>query len=617
MAALSMRRAPEPAAPARHARDPRIARLDPRARVALLSVGAAAVVVAGAAVWLTSDALRAHDELVSARADLARLQDQVRAGDDAGARRTIAALQARTRAADRATHGPVWTLAGQLPGLGRNVDALQTVSSTVDGLTRRALPSLMDATHLLSPEALAPVDGRIDLDPLTKAAPTITGADQAMRAAVQQLAGIDTHGLNGQVADAVDQVRSGIGDAATTTATAARAVQLLPAMLGADGTRNYLVLVQNNAEPRATGGIPGVVLLLRAQDGKVTQVDERSGASLRLASSLPLDDDEKAIFSPLLGTDMRDVTFTPDFPRSAALAKGIWESKVGGAIDGVVSVDPGTLALVLQATGPVPLSDGTSLTADNAVQRLLNTVYLDIRAPQAQDDWFASAASRVFDKVLGGVGTDAQAVLDRLGEAARQGRLMIWSAHDDEQARLTGTVLGGDLRGVDGPDGLPPTSPVIGVYLNDGTAAKMGYYENLTIEGKSTACRPDGSQIVHLDIRLTNTAPADASTTLPRYVLGPTKVVPWGSVKTNVLLYGPLGGRIEGLKLDPGPQGAFAQIHHNLTVAAVTTVLAPGQSRTFSLDVSTAKGQVSDVQVRSTPLARQGGATTVGSACSV
>jgi hypothetical protein len=615
VAALSTRRAPEPAAPARHARDPRVARLDPRARVALLAVGVVALVVAGAAVWLTSDALRAHDELVSARTDLARLQNQVRAGDDAGARRTIAALQSRTRAADRATHGPVWTLAGQVPGLGRNVDALQTVSSTVDGLTRRALPSLMDATKLLSPEALAPVDGRVDLDPLTKAAPQITGADQAMRAAVQQLAGISTRGLNGQVADAVDQVRSGIGEAATTTGTAARAVQLLPAMLGVDGTRNYLVLVQNNAEPRATGGIPGVVLLLRARDGKVTQVEERSGGSLRLAEPLTLTDQEQAIFSPLLGRDMRDVTFTPDFPRTGELAKSIWEKEVGGEVDGVVSVDPGTLALLLQATGPVELADGNSLTAENAVQRLLSTVYLDIPSPKAQDAWFADAAGRVLDTVLTG-GADASAAIDRLAEAARQGRLMVWSAHDDEQARLTGTVLGGDLRGVDGPDGLPPTSPVIGVYLNDGTAAKMGYYEDLAITGKATTCRPDGSQLIHLDITLANTAPADAATTLPPYVLGPGKIVLWGSVKTNVLLYGPLGGRIVGLKLDPGPQGAFAQIHDNLTVAAVTTVLTPGHSRTFSLDVETAKGQVGDVQVRSTPLARQGGSVTLASACS-
>jgi hypothetical protein len=581
----------------------------------VLGVAGVLVLAAVAALWLVSDALRAKDALEQARTELATLQDEVRAGDDAGSRVTVASLQSHARTADHATHGPVWTLAAQLPVVGANVDALQTVSSSVDNLARRALPSLMDATRLLSPDALAPVDGRVDLDPLTKAAPQITGADQAMRATVQQLAGIDTAGLNSQVADAVDEVRAGLTKAATTTSTAARAVELLPAMLGADGPRNYLVLVQNNAEPRATGGIPGVVLLLHADDGKVTQVDERSGGSLRLAESLPLHDDEQAIFSPLLGTDMRDVTFTPDFPRSGALAKAIWEKKVGGTVDGVVSVDPGTLALVLKATGPVKLVDGSTLTADNAVSRLLNQVYLDIPNPQAQDAWFAAAAGSVFEKVLGG-GADASAALDQLAEGARQGRLMVWSAHEDEQARLTGTVLSGELQGVDGPDGAPPTSPVIGVYLNDGTAAKMGYYQDLEITGKSTTCRPDGSQLVHLDVRLTNTAPADAATTLPAYVLGPSKVVPWGSVKTNVLFYGPLGGRIENVELDPGPQGVFAQIHENLTVAVVTTVLEPGRSRTFAVDFSTAKGQVSDVQVRSTPLARQGGSTVLATACS-
>lgn len=601
-------------APARHARVVGGRRLSARARAVLIGMGAAALVVVGAAVWLVADALRARDELVAARADLATLQSQVRDGDDAGARATIAALQARTRAADRATHGPVWAVAARLPAVGDDVDALRTVASTVDGVARRALPSLLDASRLLDAHELAPVDGRVDLAPLTRAAPGILGADQSMQAAVRQLASIDTAHLDGRVADAVDQVRAGLGDAATTASTAARAVQLLPAMLGADGTRTYLVLVQNNAEPRATGGIPGVVLLLRAQDGRVTRVEERSGGSLVLPTSLPLHADERAIFSPLLGTDMRDVTFTPDFPRTGALAKGIWEHRVGGTVDGVLSVDPGALALVLKATGPVALADGTSLTADDAVQRLLNGVYLDTPNPAAQDAWFASAAARVFDRVLDG-GTNTSAVLDALADAARQGRLMVWSAHPDEEARLTGTVLGGDLRGVDGPDGVTPTSPVIGVYLNDGTAAKMGYYEDLRITGRATTCRPDGSQVVHLDVTLTNTAPADAAATLPSYVLGPTKVVPWGSVKTNALFYAPTGGRFESLRLEPGPQGAFAQIHDGLGVAVVTSILAPGQSRSFSLELVTAAGQSGAVEVRSTPLAKNDGFTRLGTAC--
>ena len=75
---------------------------------------------------------------------------------------------------------------------------------------------------------------------------------------------------------------------------------------------------------------------------------------------------------------------------------------MGGEVDGVLSIDPGALALVLGATGPVTLPTGQALTAGNAERLLLNTVYLQIADPRAQDAFFAATASSVFDAMLRG-----------------------------------------------------------------------------------------------------------------------------------------------------------------------------------------------------------------------
>lgn len=40
-------------------------------------------------------------------------------------------------------------------------------------------------------------------------------------------------------------------------------------MLGADGERSYLLLIQDNAEIRATGGIPGAFAELRTDGGRL------------------------------------------------------------------------------------------------------------------------------------------------------------------------------------------------------------------------------------------------------------------------------------------------------------------------------------------------------------
>lgn len=575
----------------------------------LIGCAVALVVVVGLGIWLATGAFRAAGALESAKGDVKDLQAQVKAGDSDAAATTLVSLQANASTAARATSGPVWTLAGILPWVGPNVSAVHTVAAAVDDLAQHALPSLMQATTLVDPAALAPVDGRVDLAPLQEAAPVIVAANESVQVTAGELADIDTSSLLRAVAEPVETLRDQVNDVAVTTATAARAAQLVPAMMGADGPRDYLVLVQNNAEQRATGGIPGSVLHLHADDGAVTVVQERSGGSLSGLTDpvLPLTDAEDALFGPQLGTDMRDVTFTPDFPRSAAMAKGIWEKQVGGTIDGVLSVDPVALALVLDATGPVTLSDGTTLSGDDAVQTLLNGVYLDILDPAKQDAFFSDTSKSVFNAVVSGQG-EAPGVMDALAEAARQGRLMVWSADEDEQALLTSTVLSGDLRGKD------RDSAVLGVYLNDGTQAKLGYYLDLSIDAQATECRPDGSQIVHAVVTLTYNAPPDAAE-LPAYLVGLDNIVPLGDLRTNVLIYAPEGGGIESVRVKPDPQGLLAQIHDGLGVGGRTFTFKPGESGSLDMDIVTGKEQTGDLHIRSTPTARQKGDAVVASSC--
>jgi hypothetical protein len=209
--------------------------------------------------------------------------------------------------------------------------------------------------------------------------------------------------------------------------------------------------------------------------------------------------------------------------------------------------------------------------------------------------------------MVGGQG-DAPAVMDALAEAARQGRLMLWSGREDEQDLLAPTVLGGALRGVDGE------SPVIGVYLNDGTQAKVGYYLDLSIDAEATECRPDGSQLVHAVVNLTYDAPPDAAD-LPSYLVGLDEIVPLGDIRTNVLIYAPDGGGIESVRVNSGPPGLVAQIHDDLGVGGRTFTLKPGQSGSLDLDIVTGKQQRGDVHFRSTPTAHEKGDAVVASSC--
>ena len=212
----------------------------------------------------------------------------------------------------------------------------------------------------MRPARLRPVDGRIDLAPLRAGAPAVVRASERLAEQDKVVEAIDVRPLAPEIARPVTLLQDKIARADALADRASRAVRLLPSMLGAHGKRNYLFLFQNNAEVRATGGIPGSFALLTASHGKVTlgRQDDAGSLGRFVRPPIPLTGEEKALFGQELRVYPQDVNFTPDFPRTAELAAAMYRSKRGLAVDGVVSVDPVALSYLLRGTGPVTTAGG-------------------------------------------------------------------------------------------------------------------------------------------------------------------------------------------------------------------------------------------------------------------
>jgi hypothetical protein len=563
----------------------------------LVAVG---VVLAG---WLVLDALRARSALEEASRAIPGLEQRLREDPQAAASELASVQDAAHRAAS-ATTGPLWTLAGNLPWVGDDVEALSTVTGTVDRLAADVLPRLSSAAQAVTPARLAPEGGRVDLQPLIDVRDDVVAADRAVGSAIERVGGISREGLVAQLADAADQLHAQLTDVRMTTATAARAVQLLPAMLGSDGPRDWLVLAQNNAEPRATGGIPGAVLLVRAEAGEVSFVEHAAAADFGPFDQpvLDLSPAEDALFGDELGRYMQDVNFTPDFPRTAQLAREMWRDTRGGDPQGVLSIDPVVLQSLLDVTGPVTFQDPAgadiALNGQNTASFLLADIYDRYEDPALQDAVFASAAEAVFSKLTSG-GFDAGRLVDALAVAADQGRLMVWSDSDSEQDHILGTVLSGELRGAV-PTVSGQTAPQVGVHLNMATAGKVGYYLRRTATVEDVELRPDGSQEFVLRVRLENTLVPGQAADLPRYVIGNGPAD--GTIRTNVLVYAPLNGGIrEARSVTSGAEGVLAQEHDGIVVGARTVAVSPGETHDLEYRIVSGRAQAADVRVRLTP----------------
>ena len=161
-----------------------------------------------------------------------------------------------------------------------------------------------------------------------------------------------------QVSEPLVRAREQLREVTSALDAAADAAQLAPGMLGADGQRNYLLMIQNNAEVRASGGIPGALAILTLDNGKLTLGVQSSASEIgQMSPPLPVDAEQEQIYSSRLGEYMHDVNLTPDFPTAASTAQAIWEKKTGQRVDGVISLDPVALGYILKATGPVQITD--------------------------------------------------------------------------------------------------------------------------------------------------------------------------------------------------------------------------------------------------------------------
>jgi hypothetical protein len=531
--------------------------------------------------WIGLQGLQTESHLTEAQQLFTRLQQQVEAGDSDGAKSTLGSLQRVLRATRVEMAGPAWWLGTQLPLAGDDLAAARAITVALDDFASRGLPPLIDVANSLETAALKPSSGLIDLLALRAAAPKLSSSRAAVEEARQRVAAIRTDGLAGKILSAMSAILAKLDRARRIVVTAELSARLLPPMFGADGSRTYLLMFQNLAEVRATGGIAGAYLVVEANLGGVRIIDQgSSAANLQVfrKSVLPLDPAMVDLHTDRLGVYPADVNLTPDFPTAATLIREMYRLRSGRTVDGVMATDPVALSYILKATGPAPLTAGAPLAAETVVHRLLSEVY-SIPVPAQQDAFFAGAAKSVFD-VLVAKKADPKALLKALILAAGERRILAWSAHPEEQAQLTDTVLGGSLSTDDGD------KPTVGVFLNDGSGAKLGYYLTHSATLSVGDCVNADTAELKLHLEIGSTAPKSG---LPPSVLGLGLSGDLYTVRTNVMVYSPTGGAIADAKLDRVETDMGTGTERERAVGVFTIDLPPGISKTLDVTVMTGK----------------------------
>lgn len=568
-----------------------------------------AIIGVGIAGWQVAErGLEARDELQQAIPLAQQAQSQILAGDQEGAAATIDELEVHAAEARRLTDDPLWRSFEWVPMAGPNLEAVRIASTSVDELVQ----GVVRPATAVSLDALKPVDGAIDVAALTELAGVVDGVATTIDEVSAQLDQLDRDQLIGPVADGIVQLDDAVQQVQPMVEPAQAALEVLPRALGADGPRNYLLLFQNNAESRGTGGNPAALLLLNVTDGRISIAQQASSTDFARQETpiIELDPESEALYGDKIGRYMQDVTVTPDFTETSELIRAFWTDQFGTEVDGVVSFDPVALGYLLGATGPVTLPTGEQLTADNAAPLLLNEVYFRYPEGDAQDAFFAAAAGSVFQVITSGAG-DTQALLDALTRAVDEGRLMYAPSDEIEAEFIAGTRITGTLP-VDNAE-----QTMVGVYVNDITEGKLDYYLQMDAAAATDACTVDAATAATFTTTatLTNTLQPEQVSGLADYI-APGRFFPKGDIATDLVLYGPVGATFQSAKLDGAPAAVTPVTHLGRPAVKITVRNSPGATHTFSaVWTGTADAAYGPLEVWHTPMVRPATVTVDAPGC--
>ena len=534
----------------------------------------------------------------------------VLAGDNAKAKELAVQLAELTADARAQTDDDVWKSIEWMPVAGPNLYAVRTAASVTDDLVRDALTPATD----LSLAALKPTDGGIDLAGITAMQDVVTQASTAVSAASKTLGTIDQEALIPQVSGALDKLTGTVYELEPMLRPASEILGVLPNALGAESPKHYLLIFQNNAESRGSGGNPAALVRIDVDKGKISIGQQASSGDFENGRDKMVTEvgaETTALYGDKIGRWIMDATLTPDFPETAGIVRAWWAEEFDTPLDAVVSFDPVALSYLLKATGPaeVPnervqvngryisvLNEPLTLTAENAVPFLLSDVYEQYTIPAQQDAVFALATNAVFDALVSG-NAEPQALLESLTKAVDEGRLLYQTSNEAE-AKLIGTSrLSGKM----------PTSndevTMVGAYVNDFTEGKLDYYLQLDMAATTTQCTAPEAPTFEVTAAITNTLDVQQAADLPKYV-APARFFEKGVIATNLVVYGPVGAKATKVVVDGKDVTAMAKPHLGRNAVMVPLQNAPGQKHTLAVTFEGASGAYGPLEVRHTPMVR-------------
>ncbi|MBV9822885.1 MAG: DUF4012 domain-containing protein, partial [Actinobacteria bacterium] len=349
------------------------ARRHPALRLTLLA--AFALLLAGL-VWLAVTAALARQHAQAGQQAADRLRAALLRADLPAARDAAASVTGQARAVHQLTTGPAWWIAARIPWAGRPARSISGSAAEADEVTARALPPLLQLADSLQPGGLVDA-GTVRLQPLVGAAAVLRQAETVLQDGTARLDRLPADTWLPPADRSRAALRTSLAQLADQLRPAGQAADLLPDLLGRTGPKRYFVGLENEAESRGIGGIPGAFAIVTADQGRLRleRVDSDTALSkVRTRLDLGTEYARRYRAADPVNT-FANSTISPDFSEAARIWAAMWQARTRQRIDGALAIDPTAISYLLKVTGPARLPDGHAVTGDEVISLTQQALY--------------------------------------------------------------------------------------------------------------------------------------------------------------------------------------------------------------------------------------------------
>jgi hypothetical protein len=262
---------------------------------------------------------------------------------------------------------------------------------------------------------------------------------------VSELEAVDVEDLprraRPRVADGIEEA----SDADEILADAEAGFQILPAFLGQDEPRTYLIGMQNSAEQRGTGGAILRYTYLSIDEGKPSIVRGKSVYDVDTEERRRVNIDIPADAWYVAGIEdaqrFGNANWSPDWPTSAKLmldyayaAEAQYEDVPNiPDFDGVITVDPNVMEELIPGTGPFRVGTFKNrITGNSAVHFLLYKAYASYPRTNVRRGVLKKTVDSFVDRLLDPA--HPTELITGMGSALDTKHMFIWMKNPDEQA---------------------------------------------------------------------------------------------------------------------------------------------------------------------------------------